>query len=222
MVQERRSQEDRTASTQRALLRATIDCLVDYGYSGTTTRLVADRAGVSRGAQTHHYPTKRDLVVAAVEQLFDDQARGFTDAFEQVPAADRTFERTIDALWEIATGPAYAAVLELVVASRTDDELRAVLHGVAAGLEATVVDLLMWFAPEIDDPEVARRVVGLAFTLIQGAAVSRYGGFGQPDEVIALARALAGPAVAALATSSPPRIAPRTAASDTPLEETRR
>lgn len=210
----RRSQEDRTASTQAALLRATVDCLVEYGYAGTTTRLVADRAGVSRGAQTHHYPTKRHLVIAAIEQLFDDQARGFAEAFELVPASERTFERAIDALWEIATGPAYAAVLELVVAARTDDELRAVLHGVAAGLEATVVDLLMWFAPEIDDPEVARRVVGLAFTLIQGAAVSRYGGFGRPDEVIALARSLARPAVTAL--TEPPTTQP----TDQQLEET--
>lgn len=213
-MQERRSQEDRAASTQRALLRATIDCLVEYGYAGTTTRLVADRAGVSRGAQTHHYPTKRDLVVAAIEQLFDDQARGFADAFEQVSAEERTLERAIDALWEIATGPVYAAVLELVVAARTDDELRAVLHGVAASLESTVVDLLMWFAPDIDDRDVARRVVGLAFTLIQGAAVSRYGGFGRPDEVIALTRSLARPAVATL--TAPHKIHP----TDTPLEET--
>lgn len=201
-MRERRRQEDRTASTQRALLQATIDCLVEFGYAGTTTRLVAERAGVSRGAQTHHYATKRDLVVAAIEQLFDDQARRFAEAFEQVPRSERTFGRAIDALWAIVTGPVYAATLEVIVAGRTDDELRVVIHGVAARLERTVVELLMWFAPEIDDADVARRVVDLALTLVQGAAVSRYGGFGQPDEVIALARALAGPAVATLASTS--------------------
>lgn len=201
-MRERRSQVDRTASTQRALLQATIDCLVEFGYAGTTTRLVAERAGVSRGAQTHHYATKRDLVVAAIEQLFDDQARRFAEAFEQVPPSERTFGRAIDALWAIVTGPVYAATLEVIVAGRTDDELRVVIHGVAARLESTVVELLMWFAPEIDDADVARRVVDLALTLVQGAAVSRYGGFGQPDEVIALARALAGPAVATLASTS--------------------
>lgn len=205
-MRERRRQEDRTASTQRALLQATIDCLVEFGYAGTTTRLVAERAGVSRGAQTHHYATKRDLVVAAIEQLFDDQARRFAEAFEQVPRSERTFGRAIDALWAIVTGPVYAATLEVIVAGRTDDELRVVIHGVAARLERTVVELLMWFAPEIDDADVARRVVDLALTLVQGAAVSRYGGFGQPDEVIALARALAGPAVATLAST--PQLSP--------------
>ena len=51
------------------LLEATVDCLVEHGWSGTTTTLVSRRAGVSRGAQLHHFPTKNDLVVAAVEHL---------------------------------------------------------------------------------------------------------------------------------------------------------
>ena len=194
----RRTQEDRSAETQRALLHATVECLVEYGYAGTTTRLVADRARVSRGAQTHHYPTKRDLVVAAIEHLFDEQARGFAAVFEQVAPEDRTLERAIDVLWDIASGPVYAAVLEVVVASRTDDELRAVVHGVASGLQATVVDLLLWFAPEIGDADAAGRIVDLAFTLVQGAALSRLSGFGRPDDVIALARSFAALAVGTL------------------------
>lgn len=203
-MNQRRSQGERTADTQRALLIATIDCLVEYGYAGTTTRLVADRASVSRGAQTHHFPTKHDLVVGAIEQLFDDQARRFAAAFEQVPAAERTFGRAIEALWEIVSGPAYAATLEVVVAARTDDELRAVVHAVSARLEQTVIDLLLWFAPELDSAESARRIVGVAFTLVQGAAVSTLGGFGNPAEVIALAVALADPAVAVLSARTIP------------------
>lgn len=186
----RRTQEDRSAATQAALLQATVDCLVEYGYAGTTTRLVADRAEVSRGAQTHHYPTKRDLVVAAVEHLFATRSREFAATFEGVPAEQRTLERAIDALWSIVSGPSYAAILEVVVAARTDDELRAVVHGVASALEQSVAELLMWFSPEIHDIGQARRVVDLAFTLVQGAAVSRLGGFGDPDGVIDYARSV--------------------------------
>ncbi len=186
-----RTQEDRSAATQLALLDATIDCLVEYGYAGTTTRLVADRAAVSRGAQTHHYPTKRDLVVAAIEHLFDTHARQFTEAFQRVPEEDRTLDRAVDALWHIVSGPPFAAVLEVVVAARTDDELRTIVHGVAANLRHTVVELLLWFSPEVDDPVVAARIVDLAFTLVQGASVSRMEGFGDPDEVIHTATVLA-------------------------------
>ncbi|MBV9832442.1 MAG: helix-turn-helix transcriptional regulator, partial [Marmoricola sp.] len=54
---------------RQRLLDATIECLVEHGWSGTSTTLVSQRAGVSRGAQLHHFPTKNDLVVAAVEHV---------------------------------------------------------------------------------------------------------------------------------------------------------
>jgi AcrR family transcriptional regulator len=186
-----RTQQDRSTRTQAALLTATIDCLVEYGYAGTTTRLVADRAGVSRGAQTHHYPTKHDLVVAAIEQLFDAHLDEFTRTFRAVPAEGRTLDRAVGVLWDVVSGPTYAAVLEVVVASRTDDELRAVVHAVAARLERSVAELLLWFAPDLGDLDAARSVVDLAFALVQGAAVSRTAGFGRPEQVIDVARALA-------------------------------
>ena len=47
---------------RQRLLEATVDCLVEHGWSGTSTTLVSQRAGVSRGAQLHHFPTKNDLV----------------------------------------------------------------------------------------------------------------------------------------------------------------
>jgi tetracycline repressor-like protein len=58
-------QQDRSRATQRRLLDATVDCLVEVGWAGTTTTLVSERAGVSRGAQLHHYPTKDALVLGA-------------------------------------------------------------------------------------------------------------------------------------------------------------
>ncbi|MCB0989247.1 MAG: TetR/AcrR family transcriptional regulator [Microthrixaceae bacterium] len=198
----RRTQEDRSTATQRALLEATIECLVDHGYAGTTTRLVADRAQVSRGAQTHHYPTKRDLVEAAIGHLFEDQARRFAAVFDEVPPRERTLDRAVDELWAIVSGPAYAAVLEVVVASRTDPELRQVVHDLAGVLETKVVELLLWFSPDIADPDLARRTIDLAFTLVQGAAISRLGGFGRPDEVIELAKSVAASMVAGLADQS--------------------
>ena len=64
---------------RQRLLDATVECLVEHGWSGTSTTLVSERAGVSRGAQLHHFPTKNDLVLAAVEHLSevrDDECRG--------------------------------------------------------------------------------------------------------------------------------------------------
>ena len=47
---------------RQRLLEACVECLVERGWSGTSTTLVSQRAGVSRGAQLHHFPTKNDLV----------------------------------------------------------------------------------------------------------------------------------------------------------------
>lgn len=186
----RRTQAERTAETRLALLDATVECLVELGYAATTTRVVAERAGVSRGAQTHHYPTKDDLVVAAVEHLFDVQATRFVDEFAKLPAEKRTLDEAVRRLWDIVSGDTYAAVLELIVAARTDPQLRVVVHGVAARLEQTVVTLLRDFFPDVGDDRFAQVLADLGFTLVQGAAVASYAGYGDPERTIRLVRTL--------------------------------
>ncbi len=70
----RTPQQERSRATQQRLLAATVECLVEHGWAGTTTTLIAERAGVSRGAQLHHYPTKAALVLAAVSHLAERRA----------------------------------------------------------------------------------------------------------------------------------------------------
>ena len=108
---------------RQRLLEATIDCLVELGWAGTTTTVVSERAGVSRGAQLHHFPSKQDLVVAAVEHLSerrrDDMARSLAD----LPEQGRT-RAILDILARHYVSPVFFAALELWVAARTDAELR--------------------------------------------------------------------------------------------------
>jgi len=66
---QRQTQGERSRETQRKLMSAVVECLVEYGWSGTTTALVSKRAGVSRGAQLHHFASRGDLVAAAVEYV---------------------------------------------------------------------------------------------------------------------------------------------------------
>ena len=107
----RTPQQERSRITQQRLLTATIECLVEYGWSGTTTTVVAERAGVSRGAQLHHYPTKAALVLAAIAHLCERRAeeiRAEATAVRAQPAADRV-DRVIDLLVASFTGPLFAA-----------------------------------------------------------------------------------------------------------------
>ena len=68
-----RTQQERREDTRARLLAATIECLVEHGYAGTTTQRVQDRAGLSRGALLHHFATKEALLVAAVSHVADAQ-----------------------------------------------------------------------------------------------------------------------------------------------------
>ena len=81
----RRTQDERSAHTRGLLLDATIDCLHERGYANTTTTVIAERAGVSRGAQLHHFPTKRELVTSAVEHLCFKRLEDFRASFAALP-----------------------------------------------------------------------------------------------------------------------------------------
>ncbi|WP_245730762.1 TetR family transcriptional regulator [Micromonospora pallida] len=109
------------------MLEATVDCLIEHGWSGTTTTVVATRAGVSRGAQLHHYPTRAALVTAAVVHLAERRAAELRAEAEALPAGPQRLDRVIDMLAAAFTGPLFVAALELWVAARTDPELRAAL-----------------------------------------------------------------------------------------------
>jgi AcrR family transcriptional regulator len=127
-------QQERSETTRARLMAATVDCLVEHGWSGTTTTVVARRAGVSRGAQLHHYPTRAELVIAAVQHL---GAARFAEAREHAAAVRAGPGRTravLELLARLHTGPLFRATLELWVAARTDAALRAVV----APLEAEI------------------------------------------------------------------------------------
>ncbi|HET7194092.1 MAG TPA: TetR/AcrR family transcriptional regulator [Nocardioides sp.] len=118
-------QEERTRAMRARLLEATVDCLVERGFSHTSTTLVSERAGVSRGAQLHHFPTKNDLVVAAVEHLTDVRGADLAAAAARLPTGKRRTRAVLQMLADHFTGPVFTAALELWVAARTDEALLA-------------------------------------------------------------------------------------------------
>jgi AcrR family transcriptional regulator len=107
------------------LLEATVQCLVEVGFSGTSTTLVSQRAGVSRGAQLHHFPTKNDLVVAAVEHLTEIRGAELQVAVASIPRGSGRTRAVLTALGDHFSSDLFAAALELWVAARTDPALLA-------------------------------------------------------------------------------------------------
>lgn len=158
---ERRTQAQRTAGTQAKLLDATIDCLVELGFARTSTQEIARRAGVSRGAQLHHYPTKESLVIAAVEHLVDKR---LSEILETEPDP----ERGIEVLNEAFSGPLFYAALELWVAARTDPAL----HEAMIPLERRVADAIQGGAQIVMGTRMTPESIELSVELARGLAVS--------------------------------------------------
>jgi AcrR family transcriptional regulator len=132
----RRTQAERSARTRERLLDATLACLAERGWAGTTTTVVAERAGVSRGAELHHFPTRGTLLAAALEHLAERRLAEYRRAVEALPAGADPVATGIELLWATFSDPTAYALLELVVAARTDPELRAALAPVARALDA--------------------------------------------------------------------------------------
>lgn len=170
----RRSQAERRASTRGALLDATLDVLVEVGYAGLTTSHVVARAGVSRGAQAHYFATKADLVVQALEHL---TGRLVADLVAQpvrrAAGPRRQYELLLNQLWELHTGPASTALLELLVAARTDADLRTHLVRFDRHVAATLRDAAAAVAPGLAArPEFHASVVA-ALSTIRGLSLLR-------------------------------------------------
>ena len=119
----RTPQADRTRAMRLRLLEATIELLVERGFSGTSTTLVSERAGVSRGAQLHHFPTKNDLVVAAVEHLAELRGAELAAAVARLPEGAGRTRAVVRMLGDHFSSPVFTAALELWVAARTDEAL---------------------------------------------------------------------------------------------------
>ncbi|MPZ61519.1 MAG: TetR family transcriptional regulator [Propionibacteriales bacterium] len=117
-------QTERTRLMRQRLMEATIDCLVERGWAGTSTTVVSRRAGVSRGAQLHHFPTKADLVIAAVDHMGGRRSSELRDAARRLPRGKHRTRAVLDVLAEHFTSPVFVAALELWVAARSDERLR--------------------------------------------------------------------------------------------------
>jgi AcrR family transcriptional regulator len=121
----RRSQADRRAATQAALLDAAIETLVEDGYAALTTRGVSERAGVSQGAQQHYFPTKTALVQAAIGRMAPQLVPYLIGQPDPGDSERERVELLLDRMWEIHQLPATRAAFELYNAARTDTELAA-------------------------------------------------------------------------------------------------
>jgi AcrR family transcriptional regulator len=120
----REPQQDRSRATRQRLLEAAIECLAEVGWAGSTVAVVAERAGVSRGAAQHHFPTRENLFAAAVDHVTEVRTDWIRANSADLPSGPKRTRAVVDLVVRMYTGQVFRAALQLWIAASSDEQLR--------------------------------------------------------------------------------------------------
>ncbi len=140
----RRTQAERSDSMRSRLLEATLQSLAEDGYAASTLSSIVRRAGVSRGAQVHHYPNKQALMLDAAEDLLRRTYRQLGELLLSIGDEDDRLTRLVEAAWDqVFSTPLFHAYTELLVASLRDENLAEALRELLKRVQSV-------FAPAVE------------------------------------------------------------------------
>src|ERR1044071_1306728 len=207
-----RTQQQRREETRRALLDAAVESLIEVGFARTTTLEVQRRADVSRGALLHHFPSKAEVLVAAVDHLAEMRAREMkafasqlpperadrgdrgergerepAEHAEPAPGDDPRTGAVLDLLWQCFSGTFFKVSMELRTAARTDPELRRVLTAAERSLRDRILaQSRTLFGRAVAEHPGLDRALDLTLQLMIGAAMTSvlHGESSQLDQLI--------------------------------------
>lgn len=173
-AERRRTQSERRAETRGRLLDATIESLIEVGYAGTTIRAVTERAGVSQGAQSHHFPHRVDLVASAFEHLAEQRSARFGERAQELVGDRATRLRALlDMLWEDFSSPLFTVAAKLWVAAADDDELRQRLIPVERRIYTRTAKIARQVAGDLGGEPGFDRKLAVAMNTVAGLALVR-------------------------------------------------
>jgi AcrR family transcriptional regulator len=118
-------QQLRSRNTREKLINAALDCIAELGFHGATMDLIVARAGVSRGAQVHHFPTKLTLITEAFDAMLNSFIVDLRSHMESIRLRDEKPNELFKYLWETYfSAQLFSVTMELVVQAKTNVELR--------------------------------------------------------------------------------------------------
>ncbi|TNE58980.1 MAG: TetR/AcrR family transcriptional regulator [Alphaproteobacteria bacterium] len=124
---------ERASAMRKKIIDAAIQCLCDLGYHQTTTKAIAERARISRGAILHHFSTRSELVEAVFKEVSNQRTEYHRARLEHISDPMGRFLELIEILWETMISPTGVARLELLLGTRGDPELKEQFDALNAG-----------------------------------------------------------------------------------------
>lgn len=172
MGAQRRTQEERSAETRLRLIEATLDCLYEEGAARTSTNMIAARAGVSRGALTHHYATKEQLIVEAMEHHLTEATEEIRALAVQMRAGVLGLDGMLDRLCEMFLGRLILLTLEHVTEARHNDNLREQMVRIVRRFHAALDDIWREFFHTDDRSDLdVETTLNMTLCLFRGMGV---------------------------------------------------
>ena len=117
------TRDQQASATRRKLLDVAIALLCDGGLSAVTSISVSARAGLTRGAVQHHFPNRRSLLRAVVDEV-TAELMALPVAFPGETVRER-IDAAVDRYWEYFRSTRYTALVQLSLGNSNDVPVRA-------------------------------------------------------------------------------------------------
>lgn len=168
----RRTQQQRREETQERIIAAAFDVIRRRGYSGFRIAEAQEVAGVSRGALLHHFPTKEDLALAAMEYAFAESRSGAEERAREMSAAADPLEEIIRDSETFFFGDHFFVGLDILMSAGKDPKIRSQVQSIARThrlpVERAWLDVLHAAGVPAD---VAEDILWLTISLVRGFAI---------------------------------------------------
>ncbi|MEV6769457.1 TetR family transcriptional regulator [Nocardia sp. NPDC051030] len=161
--------QEKSLRTRALLLDAAIDSLAEVGYASASIADITARAGVTRGAQLHHFHTRQELFAQAIEHLTGRQREALQRRTRSLAAGASAGEVLVECVTAPFAGKLGKAAVELYVGIANDRELRRNMLRVQHDL---TVELLDACAARIEAPrERVEAAFWMTINLVRGATL---------------------------------------------------
>lgn len=170
-----RTQQERREATIGRLLDASIAAISEVGYARASVKVIAARAGLSYGALFRHFPTMGDFMAATAQETLRRQLDTFTARFHELAAQDSDLEAALRVIREVAGNTTNTVLYELMIAARTDEQLRNALQPALVEYGTKIVELAAHTVGRSDaiDDEDFVTLVFMVTDLFDGEAILR-------------------------------------------------
>ncbi|WP_064485759.1 TetR/AcrR family transcriptional regulator [Brevibacterium linens] len=164
--------QDRSRATRDRILRSTISCLAEFGWHGTTTTLVAERTGISRGALQHHFPKREDLFLTAIDFIFDEQKQEGVLGVDAAPTKGDDFDFIVEKVLEYYASDVFKAALQIWSVGASEPTLKERIRPLENKFARGIYDQTVTFLNADVSDERTHRFIQTTLDLARGLGLA--------------------------------------------------